>query len=463
MRRFITYSLFFAIIAGGGWLAYRKWQRAAPAEGEHAEAAAPPAADAPKLVKLSEQARANLKLVSAPAKLTDYWRTILIPGAIIDRPGLSDRGVTSPAVGVVAEVHAFPGDTVRPGEKLFTLRVFSEYLQNTQSELFKATREIELLNEQKKRISEATSTGALPQSRMIEIESQLRRENALIQAYRQDLLTRGLSPDQISEVADGQFISTIEIKAPPPLVAPRHAGDLPAGTIQLVAHGEEGPKYEIQELKVELGQQVQAGQLLSVLSNHHVLYIEGYAFKREAPFLERAAQNKWDVAVEFAEDEVGNWPPLDEKFQIRHLANAIDSINRTFSIYIPLQNQSRVYEKDGQSFVVWRFRPGQRVRLYVPIEEFKNVLVVPSAAVVREGPEAYVFRQNGDVFTRLPVRMLHEDRLNIVLANDGSVTPGLYLAQSSAASLNRVLKAQAAAGVRNDIHVHADGTTHGAH
>jgi hypothetical protein len=40
--------------------------------------------------------------------------------------------------------------------------------------------------------------------------------------------------------------------------------------------------YEVQELKVDLGTQVQAGQLLGVLSNHATLYIAGHAFKREA-------------------------------------------------------------------------------------------------------------------------------------------------------------------------------------
>ena len=79
------------------------------------------------------------------------------------------------------------------------------------------------------------------------------------------------------------------------------------------------------------------------------------------------------------------------------------------------------------------------------------------------GGEAYVFQQNGDLFNRIAVHVLHEDRLSIVVANDGSVKPGLYLAQSSAASLNRVLKAQAASGMRADVHVHADGTVHASH
>jgi cobalt-zinc-cadmium efflux system membrane fusion protein len=169
------------------------------------------------------------------------------------------------------------------------------------------------------------------------------------------------------------------------------------------------------------------------------------------------------VVVEFAEDDQEHWPDLKQAFHIRHLANTIDINSRTFDFYIPLTNQSRDYQQDGQTFIVWRFRPGQRVRLHVPVEELKDVIVLPSEAVVREGPEAYVFRQNGDLFNRISVQVLHEDRLNIVLANDGSITPGLYLAQNAAASLNRVLKAQAASGMRADVHVHADGTVHASH
>ncbi len=403
----------------------------------------------------------------------------------MDRPGRSDRGVTAPAVGAVVQIHAFPGDTVKPGERLFTLRLFSEYLQNTQSELFKATRETQLVKEQKLRLADAAKSGALPESRIIELDNQLRRQSAAIQAYRQDLLTRGIKPEQIDGVTEGKFVSTIEIVAPPNdfrFLIDDFRLEGKGGAVQDAATSaapienpsavqienqkskiENAVTYEVQELKVDLGQQVQAGQLLSVLSNHHSLYIEGHAFKQEAPYLEQAAQSSWPIQVEFAEDDHEHWPLLDQTFQIRHLANAIDPSSRTFDFFIPLTNQSRGYKKDDQTFVVWRFRPGQRVRLHVPVEELKDVLVLPSAGVVREGPEAYVFRQNGDLFNRIAVHVLYEDRLNVVLANDDSITPGLYLAQNAAASLNRVLKAQAASGVRADVHVHADGTVHAAH
>ena len=238
-----------------------------------------------KTLKMTEQARKNLGLVSRAAKPQLYWRTIEVPGAIVDRPGRSDRGVTSPAVGVVTEVQAFPGDTVKPGDRLFTLRLFSEYLQNTQSEFFKATREVELVTEQRTRLEGFVKSGSVPESRLIELDSQVRRQATLIQSYRQDLLTRGLNPAQIDQVADGSFVSTIDVVAPPAIN--------PAGQPMVAIHATEGEAqglaYEVQELVVELGQQVQAGQLLSTLANHQSLFIEGHAFKREASFLAKAA------------------------------------------------------------------------------------------------------------------------------------------------------------------------------
>ena len=416
----------------------------------------------PKVLKLSALARKNLNLVAKPVRPQTYWRTIPVPGIIADRPGETDRGITSPAVGVITEIFAYPGQTVRPGEKLFTLRLSSEYLQNTQKELYTTTREQQIIQEQLDRLTPLAESGAVQGSRIIDLESQRRRQDALIQSHRQDLLTRGLTEKQVDQVSQGDFVVTVTITAPPVEQVTQPVSDGPLGQSDQ-ALDDKMLAYEVQGLQTDLGQQVQAGKLLVTLSNHRNLYIEGHAFKREAPFLEDAAQNDWGITVEFAEDQPEHWPELKQAFTIEYLSNAVDEDSRTFDFYIPLTNQSRLYEKNGETFIVWRFRPGQRVRLHIPVEELSKVLVVPSEAVVRDGPEAYVFQQNGDLFNRIPVQVLHEDRLNIVLANDGSITPGLYLAQNAAASLNRVLKAQAASGVRADVHVHADGTVHASH
>ena len=417
-----------------------------------------------QVLELGEQARKNLNLAVKAVRPTDYWRTISIPGIVADRPGISDRGVTSPAVGVVSKIYAFPGDTVRPGQRLVTIRLFSEYLQATQTQLFKASHESTLVQNQIERLGDAAVSGAISGSRLVELKNEQQRQQAIIQASKQELLNRGLSVAQIDAVSAGTFVSAIDVVAPPPQADLAMLQGLVKDQIQTVSYSDGADvTYEVQSLAAELGQTVQAGERIVNLANHQALYIIGHAFKREAGLIEQAAQRGTPVQIQFAEDSAELWPSLNQQFQIRHLSNTIDLETRTFDFFVPLQNQSRTYEKNGNTFLVWRFRPGQRARIDVPVERLEKVFVLPSEALVREGPEAFVYQQNGDLFNQLSVHVVYEDRLNVILANDGSISPGIFLAQNSAASLRRVLKAQSASGQQPGLHVHADGTVHAAH
>ena len=419
-----------------------------------------------KVLELGEQARKNLNLIVKSVQPTDYWRTITIPGVVADRPGISDRGVTAPAVGVVSEIHVQPGDTVRPGQRLVTLRLFSEYLQATQTQLFKSTQEARLIQQQIGRLSDAANSGAIASSRLIELQNEVQRQQTLIQAAKQELLNRGLTPDHINGVTEGTFVSSIEIAAPPPRGDEAVLGGLVPSNSNEEGYQQkssDGIAYEVHSLGVEVGGTVQAGDLIVSLANHQALFVIGHAFKREAGLLEQAAQNGMALKIDFVEDSSQLWPTYDQQFQIRHLSNTIDPASRTFDFFVPILNQSRTYQKDGATFLVWRFRPGQRTRIEVPVEKFADVFVLPSEAVVRDGADAFVYRQNGDLFNQIPVHILHEDRTQIVLANDRSITPRTFLAQNAAASLRRVLKAQSASGQQPGLHVHADGTVHAAH
>jgi cobalt-zinc-cadmium efflux system membrane fusion protein len=417
-----------------------------------------------KILELGEKARKNLRLVVKAVRPTDYWRTIAIPGVVAERPGVSDRGVTSPAVGVVSEIHVFPGDTVKSGQRLVTLRLFSEYLQATQTQLFRASQEAKIVQQQIDRLADIANAGAVSGSRLIELRNDLQRQQTLIRAAKQELLNRGLTPEHIASVTEGTFVSTIDVAAPPP----RNDDTFIEGLVQLDLQNAEHKNgdeiaYEVHSLGVELGQTVQAGDLLASLANHQSLFVIGHAFKREAGLLEQAAQRKTPLEIEFAEDSSELWPTIDQPFQIRHLSNTLDTATRTLDFFVPLNNQSRAYEKEGKTFLVWRFRPGQRTRIEIPVEKIADVYVLPADAVVREGADVYVYRQNGDLFNQIAVQILHEDRTHVVLANDRSITPGTFLAQNSAASLRRVLKAQSASGQQPGFHVHADGTVHAAH
>ena len=406
-------------------------------------------------VIVNEQAQVNLGLVARPLKAQTFWKTIPVPGMVVDRPGLSDRGVVAPASGVVSKVNRFPGDTVQPGDVLFTLKLLSESLFLTQTDLFKSTQDITLAQAQRKRLKE--SGGAVPEARLIEVDNQITRLEVAVKAYRQELLNRGFAPDMIDGVAGGKYVNEIAIVVPPrpadakppvpSLSAPTGPSDSPA-------------TFEVQELKVDLGQQVQAGQTLCLLADHQKLAVEGRAFRDETPLLEKSVKEKWPVEVDFQEDPAAGWGELKQPFRIRHMANTIDPLNRTFAFLMPLENQSRVVEDEGRSQTLWRFRPGQKVRLLVRVQQVKNVFVLPADAVAREGPEAFVFTQNVNTFERKPVRVLLQDRQQVVLANDGSLPPGTYVVQGGAVQLNRMVKAGGASGVPKGYHIHADGSLH---
>jgi cobalt-zinc-cadmium efflux system membrane fusion protein len=425
------------------WLHLR--EQTPPAESTGA--AGEPVAPTTKVI-VNEQAQQNLGLTTKPLTAQTFWKTVQVPGMVVDRPGLSDRGVVAPATGIIARIAHVPGDTVRPGDVLFTLKLLSESLHLTQTELFKATQDIRLAQVERKRLAGLADTVA--GSRVIEKDNEISRFQVAAKAYRQELLNRGFSPEAIEGVAEGTFVNEVKI-----LVPPRTADAAPAAGEKI-----DPPTFEVQELKVEPGQQVQAGQTLCVIANHQKLAVEGRAFRDETPLLEKSVREKWPVEVDFQEDAAAGWGDVKQTFRIRHMANTIDPVNRTFAFLMPLENQSRVVDDEGRTQTLWRFRPGQKVRLLVRVEEVKNVFVLPADAVTRDGAEAYVFAQNVNTFERKTVRVLLQDRQHVVVANDGSVPVGSYVVLGGAAQLNRMVKAGGAGGAPKGYHIHADGSLH---
>ena len=403
-------------------------------------------------VNLTPQAQKNLRLSSKPLLPATYWKTIQIPGTVVDRPGISDRGVVAPVSAVVTAIYHYAGETIESGGALFTLRLVGESFQTSQTELFKAMKESEITQEEIDRLKPLFESGAVARAKYIELKNQLRRLAVTIQAYRQDLQIRGLTPEQIDSVANGTLISEITVAVPAGLKVNQARGGYTAAPMV----------FELQELNVELGQQVQAGQRLCTLSQHQFLFIEGRAFRRELPLLQRAAEEAWPISVELLESSEYEWKDPIPTLKIHHISNELNDDNRTISFFLPLENQSRSYQRDGEQLFLWRFRPGQRVQLHVQVEQLENVFVLPSEAVVKEGPEYYVFRHNGNIFDRKPIHVLHQTTDSVIVANDGSVPQGIYIAQTGAVQLNRVLKSQDKSAP-SGVHVHADGSVHANH
>jgi len=448
--------------AGMGVIIHNRWQARRTSEAAGGDRPSSPAPqDGTTPVRVSAEARKNMGLTAKSLQPTTYFRKIDVPGVITDRPGISDRGVVAPVTGIITQIHAYPGNTVAPNAPLFSLRLVSESLHTSQLELFKATKEIEIARQQKQRLEDLAAAGGVAGARLIELDNQIQRMEVNVQAYRQDLQARGFPKDRIDMVARGEFLTEITVNAPGEKA-------LQVAEIALTGAVDQEPRrlpfsFELQQLNVSLGKQVEAGEVLCILADHRALLIEGGGFKKDLPLIQEAAKERYPIEVSFEVSEGTDWPALTEPLRIEHVANLIDIASRTFAFYLPLENQWQAYDVDGRERLIWRFRPGDRVRLSVAVAEIENVFVIPLAALVREGPEAFVFRQNGDLFDRVSVHLLHEDSTSAVIANDGKLRKGSFIAQNAAASLNRVLKAQLASGQPTNLHVHADGTTHAAH
>lgn len=377
-------------------------------------------------IKLTPQARANLKLAVKPVQPQTFRRSVQVPGEVVERRGRGDQSFTAPVTGVVKSIAAFPGDTVEVGSALLTLKLTSEPMQTSQLELYKAAMETKISFDQKKRLESMPETVA--KSQIVDVQNHLARLAGNRRAYRADLALKGLTPEQIDSVEEGNFIREIVVRVP----------SEPDSSLK--------PLLELQELKVFQGDQVQAGQLLGLLSNHQNLYIEGRGFREDTSLLEQTAAKGWPLTAIFPEEAEGAWPTIDFPIKILYLSNTIDPTSQTLPFYVSLPNQYLEYDREGKRFRIWRFRPGQRVQLGVPVQEYRDVFVLPSAAVTREGANAYVFQRNGDWFERKPVHVVFEDSRFVAVANDGSILTGAHIAQNGAGAINRAFKAQNAEG-----------------
>lgn len=470
-RANVMKSLLLVVLLVGltmaGYLSRDLWPSRGPnnAPVEPTEKSDAIAAPATKII-VGDQAQKNLGLTASPLRSESFWKSISLPGMVVDKPGISDRQIVAPATGIVTHIFRVPGEMVRSGDMLFTLRLSSDSLHQAQSELFKTSQEIKLAQARLDRLVAAGE--GVPQVRVIEAESEITRLNVAAKSARHELQIRGFTTKDLTEVSSGSLIKEISVVALPQFA------DKETPSVALASSATPRPDstalqaFELQELNVEVGQEVQAGKTLCLVSNHQSLAIEGKAFRDETLLLERTIKEGWPVEVDFQEANGADWPPVERSFSIRHLVNTIDPVARTFTFRIPLENQSKTVTHGDKSQLLWRFRPGQRVRLEVRVDELANVFVLPADAVVREGADAFVFTQNVNTFERKPVHLVFHDRDRAVIANDGSLPTYLKgnqhwtiaaVVRNAAAQLNRMTKV-GSSEVPKGFHIHADGSLH---
>jgi hypothetical protein len=362
-----------------------------------------------------------------------------------------------------------------------------EEIVQAQADLLKTVEELDVVAREIKRLERITD-GVIPGRTKMEREYERQKLEAVQRAQMQALILHGLSEDQVdSIVKERRLLKEVLIYAPGPRDgAERMADEEKAGILRtdagrsvgdvVVAASEETPVgfaagadgpaprpmphrhtdlapprprrfFELETLAIDQGQHVEVGKTLCRLGDHTSLYIEGRAFEREAGMLTNAVVQGWPVAASFESGSEKSETVYD--LQIVYLANAVDRESRAFPFYVELPNEvardGRTAE--GHRFLTWKYKPGQRVQLLVPIEEWPNRLVVPAQAIVQDGAETYVFQRNGDLFDRRTVHVEYQDQRSAVLANDGSVFAGEHIVVRGAYQLHLAIKNKSGGGI----------------
>ncbi len=378
-------------------------------------------------IVMSPQARKNIGLQIAKVELRPFTKTVTVPGIVVERAGRSTVEVTAPLTGVVTRIYPIEGEAIEPGQKLFDVRLTFEDLVQSQSDLLQTAEELDVTTREIKRIEKLSTEGALSGKQLLERQYESQKLEAVLRSKRQSLVLHGLTTEQVDDILKRrELLKELTVVAP----TPAENG--------VAAKGKK--LFQIQAIKVSQGQQVDAGASLAVLADHAELYIKGEAFERDVSAISKAADQKALLTVQFEAEQ--NSEAVISDLTILYLASSVHPATRTLDFFVLLPNELlRDATNDAKHrFISWRFRPGQRVQLQVPIETLPGRIVLPINAIAQEGVETYVFSPNGDHLERRNVHVEYRDERWAVIANDGSLFPGDSVAISGAPQLQMAVK-----------------------
>lgn len=453
------------VVAGAAWQTQARWLPAVQAVWNKTAAVPPAKADAQdehdhaghdhshaghdelSSIELTEQGRKSIGLKSAKITLGTFVRTVTVPGMVVERPGRTKIRIVAPLTGIVTKIYAMQGEAIRPGQPLFDVRLTHEDMVQAQVEFLKTVEELAVVEKEIARLAPVAESGALPQKTLLERKYEQQKLLGSLKAQRESLLLHGLSELQTEEIEKSRSLRSKQTAYAPgkPLTNGNGNGNGQA-TEQTSAAPDKGRVFVVEQLQVETGRYVNTGDLLLTLADYSELFVEGNAFEQDGQLVADVLRDNRKITI-----RVENHSPagtLVPDLEILYLSDQIDSASRTLHFYLRLPNeQLRDAVVDGHRFVNWRFKPGQRTQLLVPIEEWSKRIVLPADAVVQDGVESYVFQQNGDHFDRRAVQVEYRDRQSVVIAQDGSLFPGDVVAINGAQQLLVALKNKAGGGV----------------
>lgn len=434
------------------------------------------AGDESDLIELSDAAKRNIGLKLGTVSPRSYTKSMTVPAIVVHRPGRTRFSISAPMTGIVTDIAVVHGQAVWSDALLFKLRLTHQDLVRVQTEFLRTLGQRDVEVAEIKRLKKFVGRG-VPGQVVLEKEYEREKLNALLRAQREALRLHGLSESQVEAIEESRKLRHNVTVTVPRLHLDqslhfeyepdehRHPKPSKSGDSKPSRHQSRRQRFIVEQLPVHVGQAVKAGETLCVLADYGELFLEGRAFEQDADALVRtnlvtvtaSASAGAGLAVDakrpdrtvtaIAESQPGHEEKI-ENLQLAYVDNEIDVSSRALHFFVSLPNTIVNEEmRNGRAYITWKYRPGQRMQIRVPVETWENVIVLPAEAVARDGIEAYVFVQNGDALERRPVQVRYRDRFDVVVEPGNWIVMGVEkVALNAAHQLLVAIKIKAGGG-----------------
>lgn len=298
-----------------------------------------------------EKANIGLNVEEAAARSLEEIRTV--NGKVRAHPDKVAL-VTSRVAGKAVGVHVKLGDPVRKGQDLADIQ--SVELEKVELELIQAENKLILAKTEFVRLKTLVEKGIAAKKELNAAENQYNAVLNEIDGLVRQLVLLGLKEEDVKKVRREKIVTTLHLRAPI------------AGTIV--------------ERDVVLGQTVEPNANLFRILDSSTMIVEGEAFEDILGLLKKGQTVRVTVAA---------YPEEFFSGKIVFIHPTVEPEKRTVHFWVEVDN-SREMLKEGFF-----------ARLIVVVSEGKNVLTVPTAALMSEKGEDFVFVEKNGGFVRADV------------------------------------------------------------
>ena len=316
-----------------------------PVQKEKGASDSPPSVSGIKpenLVKLSAQEIAELKIqtIAVTSSLVNY--SIEVPGVVFPAPNHISI-ISTPINGRISRIDIQEGEIVKPGQEMFSIEslefgnMVSEYLQAVSEETFQTSR----LHRLEQLVEQTISS----KSELERASSDYQRAKTTVIAAVSKLKAIGVPANEINAFRTAESIDpTLKIHSP-------IGGSL-------------------DQRSVELGQSVNALQMLArVLDISHVL-VRGYVSPEDARYILMGDS----VKISRRQND-----PFELKAVVTSINPGLDENNRSVVVNVLLASKEN-----------WP-KPGENLRLSISTSSQTEVITIPIEALTYEGNDPIVF------------------------------------------------------------------------